>query len=116
MRKRSSFNVIHKRGMVKVDVFVPGTGPLGAAQLERRRELPVAAGLRPMPILGPEDVVLQKLRWYQVGGHVSDRQWRDILSVLRAQRGALDQAYLEGASRSAGLDALLAKAQRELDC
>jgi hypothetical protein len=29
-----------------------------------------------------------------VGGEVSDRQWRDIIGVLRTRAGALDLEYL----------------------
>jgi hypothetical protein len=32
-----------------------------------------------LPIHPPEDILLQKLRWFRLGGEVSDRQWRDVL-------------------------------------
>jgi hypothetical protein len=32
-----------------------------------------------------EDMVLQKLRWYLLGGGVSDRQWSDIVEPRRAR-------------------------------
>ena len=34
-----------------------------------------------VPIVGPEDIVVQKLRWYEIGGRVSDRQLADVRSV-----------------------------------
>lgn len=40
-----------------------------------------------------EDIVLHKLHWFRAGGELSDRQWRDILGVLRMQRG-LDLGFL----------------------
>lgn len=64
----------------------------------------------PVFVLGPEDTILQKLRWYELGGRTSDRQWRDIVSVLRYSRGTLDGGYLEAVAKAASLDELLTKA------
>jgi hypothetical protein len=38
--------------------------------------------------------VLAKLRWYRAGGESSDRQWADVLGVLRVQAGGLDLDYM----------------------
>lgn len=54
-------------------------------------------------------IVLQKLRWYRIGGETSDRQWRDIVSVVRG--GALDDAHLDAIAGATGLAALLARAR-----
>lgn len=94
-RTRTSFNVIDTRGFIKVDVFCPPPGPLGAGQLDRRRFLEIAAGVPAVPVLGAEDVVLQKLRWFALTGETSDRQWRDVVGILRALGSDVDQGYLE---------------------
>jgi hypothetical protein len=107
-RTSGSFNVIDERSFIKVDVFVPAAGPLGTGQLERRRVLELLPGVH-VPVLGPEDVVLQKLRWYELGGAVSERQWRDILAVLRSR--ALDDAYLDEVAAATGLGQLLLRAR-----
>lgn len=113
VRTRSSFNVIDNRSILKIDIFVPAGGPLGAGQLDRRRSLDLFPGLRALPVLGPEDIILQKLRWYQRGGEVSDRQWRDVVSVLRQAEGALDHDYIDGVAASSGLSALVERARRD---
>lgn len=110
VRRHDSFNVIDQRSFLKIDVFVPGPGPLGVGQLHRRRELSLVGGVE-VPVLGPEDVVLQKLRWYRMGGGVSDRQWRDLVEVLRA--GDLDQAYLDEVAAATDLSELLERARRD---
>lgn len=48
-----------------------------------------------------------------MGGSVSDRQWRDIVSVLRQTGGTLDEAYLDAVASGAGLTDLLARARRD---
>ena len=109
----TSFNVLDRRTLVKVDVFILPPGPLGEGQLARRRRLTLFPDARSVPVLAPEDVVLQKLRWYASGGQVSDTQWRDILSVLRLAEEPLDDAYLDEVARSADLGELLARARKE---
>lgn len=95
VRRRSSFNVIDTRGFMKVDVFVPPPGALGSGQLDRRIFLELVPGAAAVPVLGAADVILQKLRWFAMGSETSDRQWRDIISVLRGARAEIDSAYLD---------------------
>jgi len=59
----------------------------------------------------PEDIVLRKLVWYQMGGGVSDRQWLDILEVLQTQAPDLDRAYMRQWGARLGVAALLAEAE-----
>jgi hypothetical protein len=86
-------NLIHQASQIKVDVFVAGGTPLDELQLSRRQRIEVRPG-QVIYVHPPEDVVLQKLRWYRKGGRTSDRQWRDILAVIRTQGSRLDRDYL----------------------
>lgn len=58
----------------------------------------------------PEDIVLQKLEWYALGGQVSERQWHDIQGVLRIQSTSLDIAYMRTWATQLNLNPLLIRA------
>jgi hypothetical protein len=45
-------------------------------------------------LASPEDNILNKLDWYRLGGGVSERQWNDVLGVLKVQKNLLDMKYL----------------------
>jgi hypothetical protein len=112
VRLLRSFNVIDTRTFIKIDIFVPGPGPLGVGQLDRRQLAHIFPDGDPLPVLGPEDTVLQKLRWFRLTGGTSDRQWRDVLSVLRLA-DELDDAYLDRVAEGGDLDELLARARAD---
>lgn len=65
------------------------------------------------PIKSPEDSVLRKLLWYRAGGGVSDKQWRDIVSILRVSRDQIDPTYLSDWSVRLACEDLLARAEQE---
>jgi len=69
--------------------------------------------LKSVYVTSPEDVILSKLEWYRMGGEVSDRQWRDILGVLKTRQGELDLDYLRKWAGELKVSDLLERALRE---
>jgi hypothetical protein len=96
LQRRASFNVIHLQTMIKVDVCIPQGRAFDRAEAQRVRQetLDDAPDARTFALTAPEDVILRKLEGYRAGGEVSERQWHDLLGVLKVQARALDLAYL----------------------
>ncbi len=114
IERKSSFNVIHLDTMQKVDIFVLSEQPLAEAEMQRRQQLVITQNPERLAWLASaEDIILQKLIWYRMGNRVSDRQWRDVLGVLKVQGEQLDFGYLEQWVESLGLEELMAQALRE---
>jgi hypothetical protein len=116
VRQHSSFNVIHLETMFKVDVFVAKPRAFDRSQLARRRlrllsEDPECHAY----VTSAEDIVLSKLEWYRMGGEISDRQWRDVLGVLKVQGERLDRAYMYRMSTELEVSDLLEQALEEAD-
>ena len=110
----SSFNVIHLATAFKVDVFIVKTREFDQIQFQRRRlEVVTNEPERRVYVTTAEDIVLAKLEWYRLGGGVSDRQWRDILGVIKVQAGRLDADYLQKWAVELGVSDLLQKALKE---
>ena len=110
----SSFNLIHYETAFKVDVFIRKERAFDQAQLERRALAVI--GMDPetsLYITSPEDTILAKLEWYRMGGEVSDRQWRDILGVLKTRAGELDLPYMRLSAVTLNVTDLLDRALRE---
>ena len=115
VRNRSSFNVIHLDTMYKVDVFVQPASRWAREELTRRRSEAVGSEEEAVALYfcSPEDIILHKLHWYRQGGGISDRQWGDVLGVLKVQAGALESDYLRHWADQLGLVDLLDRALRE---
>jgi len=112
----ASFNVIELKSMFKIDVFVAGGKTFESAQLDRA----VTETIWPDPLVeakvsSKEDAILAKLDWFRRGGEVSERQWADVLGIMRVQAGRLDREYLERSATEMDLSSLLSRAFLESD-
>lgn len=100
IRRQGMFNVIHQETALKVDIYVLKPDAWHQEAFSRRRLDSLEEGAREFLFGTAEDIVLYKLVWFRMGGEVSERQWSDVLGVLRVQGDALDAEYL---SRWAGI-------------
>jgi len=114
IQRHSSFNIIHRETMFKVDVFVPAPSRFLRSQLTRARKqnflLKEEVSAK---FASPEDTILSKLEWYRMGGEGSDHQWRDILGVLKICAGDLDLDYLREWASELNVSDLFERAYRD---
>ena len=110
----SSFNLLHFGTGFKIDVFVLTDDPLDRRQLAGRQTVTLDDGTT-IYVGSPIDQVLRKLRWFQSGGGVSDRQWRDVLAILTVQAQRIDHAELLAAADQLGLGPLATRAIAALE-
>lgn len=109
--RRGSFNVIHLETMLKVDVFVTKGRPFDMRAHERARSERLDRNEeRRAWLASAEDTVLAKVEWYRRGGEVSERQWSDVLGILRVAGGSLDRPYLAQGASELGVTDLLERA------
>lgn len=107
------FNIIHRESLFKVDFFIRAT-PFDDTQFQRRIAVAIDEHSRDAVwFASAEDTILAKLRWYDDGGRVSERQWRDVLGIVTLQAGALDWAYLRAWAATLALGDLLAAVERD---
>ena len=115
--RQSSFNLIHLDSMLKVDVFVLKSRPYDQIAFSRTRleHLSENESDRLHHLASPEDVILNKLDWYRQGGCVSERQWKDVLGVLKIQQSSLDYEYMRRWADTLNLSELLNHALKDAD-
>lgn len=112
----SSFNLVHYETAFKVDIFIQKLRAFDKMQLERRRASIITTDPeQSIYITSPEDTILAKLEWYRLGDEVSDRQWRDILGVLKTRAGELDLDYLHKWAKELKVSDLLERALNASD-
>ena len=81
-----TLQIIHQETVLQADLVMSGTEAWDVIQFERRR---LEGGLY---FISPEDIILNKLRWRWRSQ--SEKQWRDVMGVLKVQGERLDFEYL----------------------
>jgi hypothetical protein len=111
LSRGGSANIFYLPMVTKVDIFGLGSTPYDEVEFARRRRVRVRTSGDELWIKSPEDTILRKLLWYREGGEVSEKQWRDVVEVLRIRGPQIDGAYLDSWAPRLGLAALLGRAR-----
>jgi hypothetical protein len=113
IQHNGSFNIIHRETIFKLDNFIPHPRPFLQSQLIRAQKQTFTFATEVSANFAtPEDTILAKLEWYRLGGESSERQWRDILGVLKTRAAELDIDYLQKWATEIKVHDLLERALR----
>jgi hypothetical protein len=107
-RRQGQFNLVDMRSGWKIDFIVRKSRPFSEMEFSRRR---------PANILGcdvyiatAEDTIVAKLEWAR--DSTSERQLRDVASILAVSGEQLDREYIANWVIALGLEDLWAQAQQ----
>jgi hypothetical protein len=108
--RMQTLQITHIESIARADLVIAAGDEFDRIKFERRQQYEIPGGVE-VYLASPEDVILNKIRWGQRSQ--SEKQWRDVLGILKTQGEDLDYAYLiQWASRLNILD-LLSQARIE---
>jgi hypothetical protein len=108
IRRQSCFNLVHYSTSYKVDIFVSGQSPFDLLTIQRatRQKLLESADFE-VPLLSVEDSIVRKLKWFELSGNSSERQWNDVSRLYELNLRSIDVGYLDSAAQQEGVSELL---------
>jgi hypothetical protein len=83
-------NITHLETIENVDLMISGQDEYDLVKFDRSR-LYTLPGSGEVAIASPEDMIISKLIWRCESQ--SDKQWRDILGIIKVQQEKLDFVY-----------------------
>lgn len=100
---------------IKTDVFIYKDEPYHNAAIQRKlKDTLEENGLETsFYFSSPEDIIINKLLRFEKGRKISERQWLDVIGVIKVQGDSLDKNYLKTWSQKLNIMELLQKAFEE---
>ncbi|MBX7220250.1 MAG: hypothetical protein K1Y36_09925 [Blastocatellia bacterium] len=97
IERETCLNALHSETVFKIDLFPLKSRPYDQQAQHRMTVVPIEheGTVLAVSFVTAEDMVIAKLEWYRKGNEVSERQWRDILGLLKTEAVFLDYDYLE---------------------
>jgi hypothetical protein len=89
--RMSSFQVTQIETISRADLMVASSTEYSRIQLSRRKNIPISIG-KDVYFASPEDVIINKLILGK--SSQSEKQWRDVLSIMKTQQENLDYSYI----------------------
>lgn len=85
--RMKTLQITDQQTIERADLVIAGNEAWDAVKFSRRQLI------NTIYLASPEDVILNKLRWRE--NSQSEKQWRDVLGVLKVQGQGLDFDYLQ---------------------
>jgi len=109
-RRLKTLNITHQETIARDDLRVAGSSDFERGQFHRKCAIAIPnRGI--LYLASPEDLILNKLLWGTQSQ--SEKQWRDVLGILKVQHQTLDFNYLDRQAESLGLSQGLVQATTE---
>jgi hypothetical protein len=105
-----TLGITHQETIARADLMLAGSSSFEREQFSRRRaiEIPSRGTLY---LASPEDIILNKFLWREHSQ--SEKQWRDILGILKVQGQTLDLDYLTKQANTLNISTALGQAMIE---
>ncbi|HEY9881486.1 MAG TPA: hypothetical protein V6D29_23735 [Leptolyngbyaceae cyanobacterium] len=100
------FQAIEGATITKADIYISSGSAFANSQMSRRLRI-----AEDFYVCSAEDIVLRKLVWRKTSQ--PEKQWRDVLGVIKLQQQDLDRAYLSAWAVELGVSAELTQALQE---
>ena len=79
--------------MLKFDCFLQRPSEFADECMSRAHSIELTPG-KAIQIASAEQILVQKLRWFELGGRASERQWRDLLGITKTSK-KIDWNFVE---------------------